>query len=486
MLHVEGITVGYGGKPVVRDVSFDVAKGEIIGLLGPNGSGKTTVMKTISGILSPENGLVMIDGKDLRTLKPKELARKMAVLPQLHPVTFSQTVKEVVSLGRYPHHGWMSSWRDEDEQAVLEAMDMTGVTDFGELTLDELSGGEQQRVYLAQAFAQKPDLLLLDEPTNHLDLKYQKQLLDLLRKRVVESGLTVVSIFHDVNLAALYCDRLIVLKNGEIIENAQPHAVLREGSMERVYEASVSTQPHPQMPKPQLSLLPEEKSGGAGTVELSDFKFTEAGLMLEVDKPLRSVSSAVLNAGVGWYSRFLNRQVPADYATEDSIGENTEFLESMHMSPTDTVVMMTAVDVSDAVIRHCEFEGGSLIVAVTAGIGNATDVSQTHLMQRSQKIGTVNTWVVINGHLTEEAFLQAMMTATEAKAKAFQAENVIDPFTGTIATGTPTDSILIAATQEASRFNYAGPVTVIGSRIGKTVFEATTEAIRRYRKKASR
>lgn len=486
MLHVEGITAGYGGKPVVRDVSFDVAKGEIIGLLGPNGSGKTTVMKTISGILSPESGVITIDGKDLRMLKPKELARKMAVLPQLHPVTFSQTVKEVVSLGRYPHHGWISAWSAEDENAVVEAMNLTGVADFGELTLDELSGGEQQRVYLAQAFAQKPDLLLLDEPTNHLDLKYQKQLLDLLRKQVGESGLTVVSIFHDVNLAALYCDRLIVLKNGEIIENAKPHAVLREGSMERVYEASVSTQPHPKMPKPQLSLLPAEKSAGAKTVGIADFQLTEAGLMLRVDKPLRCVSSAVLNAGIGWYSLFLNRQVPSNYATEDSTGENEAFLESIQESPTDTVVMMTAVDVSDAIIRYCEFEGGSLIVAVTAGIGNATDVSQTHLMQRSPKIGTVNTWVIINGHLAEEAFLQAMMTATEAKAKAFQAENVIDPFTGTIATGTPTDSILVAATQAAAHFNYAGPVTLLGSRIGKTVFEATTEAIRCYRKKASR
>src|SRR5690606_11118610 len=129
-------------------------------------------------------------------------------------------------------------------------------------------------------------------------------------------------------------------------------------------------------------------------------------------------------------------------------------IEQQGFKSTDTVAMMTAVDVGQAVLESCSFEGGSLVVAVTAGAGNGTDVSMTHLKERRRKIGTVNTWIFVNGILAEEAFLQAMMTATEAKAKAFQQEQVIDPFTGTIATGTPTDSLLVAANQEGANFQY--------------------------------
>lgn len=155
MLEIKGITGGYGEKNIVNDVSFTVNKGSILGILGPNGSGKSTLMKLISGVLPAAGGEVRIDGKSMTDFTAKELARKMAVLPQLHAHAFAHTVRETVSLGRYPHQsGWFSSWSDEDEEAVVEAMGLMDISQYEQTQIDRMSGGEQQRVFVAQALAQ--------------------------------------------------------------------------------------------------------------------------------------------------------------------------------------------------------------------------------------------------------------------------------------------------------------------------------------------
>src|SRR5690606_17484549 len=170
-----------GEKNIVNSISFQVEKGSILGILGPNGSGKSTLVKLMSGILPARGGKIEIEGKSLADFGAKELAKQMAVLPQLHAHAFSHTVRETVSLGRYPHQsGWFSSWSDEDEQAVLEAMRLMNITHYENTLIDQLSGGEQQRVFVAQALAQNAKILLLDEPTNHLDINHQKELLDTI------------------------------------------------------------------------------------------------------------------------------------------------------------------------------------------------------------------------------------------------------------------------------------------------------------------
>ena len=189
MLKVEHITGGYGHEPVVKDVSFDVGKGNVLGVLGPNGSGKSTLLKLISGIIEPTAGNVFINERLMTSYSTKDLAKKMAVLPQLHANAFSNSVYDTVSLGRYPHQkGFFSTWSTEDEQAVETAMKQTGVLQYRETMMEFLSGGEQQRVFIAQALAQCSQVLLLDEPTNHLDISHQKQLLDMIRKEATESG----------------------------------------------------------------------------------------------------------------------------------------------------------------------------------------------------------------------------------------------------------------------------------------------------------
>ena len=482
MLKVDNLSGGYGKEPIVKNISFTVNKGEVLGILGPNGSGKSTLLKIISGILPKLEGTVLIDGQDAAVYSQKQFARKVAVLPQLHAHAFSHTVKDTVALGRYPHQsGLFSSWSDEDERAVTEALEYTGVTRYKDKPIELLSGGEQQRVFVAQALAQEAPILLLDEPTNHLDIAHQQQLLDTIRKQKSEKGVTVISVFHDINLASLYCDRLLLMEKGQVATIGDPKDVIQEATIGTVYNARVKTQPHPELPKPQMTLLPDTmEERKQFTVNKQHFAISADHVSFKVDQPLKTISSAVTNPGMGWFRAFVNRHVDANYNCDDVKAEMAQYLEQRGYHLTDTVGMMTAVTTEHAEIGEYEGDFGTVLIMVTAGVGNAVDVSQA--VTREQRVGTINTWVIVNGHLPDEAFIQAMITATEAKTKALQTENVKDPLTGTIATGTSTDSLLIAATQEGEHLPYAGPITPLGKLIGHGVYDCTIRAIQAYKK----
>ncbi|NLY78871.1 MAG: ATP-binding cassette domain-containing protein [Lysinibacillus sp.] len=484
MLKVEQISGGYQQTPIIHNISFQVEKGEFLGILGPNGCGKSTLLKMVSGILQPTSGNVYIDGDNILNLTSRQLAKKMTVLPQMQTNAFSTTVKETVAIGRYPHQtGFFSSWSEEDETAVVKAMELTDVKKFENAYLEFLSGGERQRVFIAQALAQSSRLLLLDEPTNHLDIAHQKQILDMIRKEVTENGLTVVSVFHDINLASLYCDHLLLMEKGKVKAYGEPHEVVIEQQIMDVYEARISTQAHPEQPKPQMTILPDlEERGKEKHVSLANIRVGEDFIAFIAEFPLKVLSSAVHNAGLGWYATFLNRTVPQEYNIDNVKTEFLQYIIHKGFSPTNTVGMMTAVDTKKAVIKEYPASFGSLIVIVTAGIGGAIDVSRAFERTAYESIGTINTWVIINGKLSDEAFVQGMMTATEAKSKALQSENIVDKLSNTIATGTPTDSLLIAATQQGELMQYAGPLTEVGKVIGKGVFETTVEAIQIYKR----
>lgn len=483
MLQVDNLTGGYGKDPIVKSVTFSVKKGEVLGILGPNGSGKSTLLKLISGILRKQEGSVVIDGQQASDYSQKEFARKVAVLPQLHAHAFSHSVHETVSLGRYPHQsGLFSSWSTDDERAVDEAMQHMTITRYMHTSIELLSGGEQQRVFVAQALAQEAPVLLLDEPTNHLDIAHQQQLLDTIRRQAVEKGLTVVSVFHDINLASLYCDRLLLMDKGQIAAIGTPQDVVKEYAIEQVYQARVKTQAHPELPKPQITLLPDTKDEVIPfTVTLDDFTVSSDYVALRTTGPLKTMSSAVHNAGTGWYRAFVNRHVDANYDSDDVKAEMAAYLEQQGFHGTDTVGMMTAVMTEHVEMDQYQGDFGTILIAVTAGVGNAVDVSEALTRDREQRIGTINTWIIVNGTLSDEAFIQAMITATEAKAKALQMEAIQDPLTGTIATGTSTDSLLVAATQQGEFLSYAGPITPLGKLIGHGVYACTVRAIRAYK-----
>ncbi|MGE7110644.1 adenosylcobinamide amidohydrolase [Lysinibacillus sp. NPDC047702] len=483
MIVVEHLSGGYDDVPIVKDISLSVEKGKILGILGPNGSGKSTLLKVISGILPATAGTIKVDGKNINSYNARALAKKMAVLPQLHANAFSNSVREAVSLGRYPHQsGFFSSWSDHDEQAVQHAMAQTDVTRYEHTPMEFLSGGEQQRVFVAQALAQTAEILLLDEPTNHLDIAHQRQILDMVRKEAVECGLTVIMVLHDMNLASLYCDELLLMESGQMRAFGVPHEVLMASQIEDVYQARVATYAHPEIPKPQITMMPESGEHlQRAHINRENFMVTEHYIQLKSDFPLKTVSSAVHNPGIGWYDCLLNRSVPGDYVISDVKREVAAFLQRENFSSTSTVVMLTAVPSRLVAINEYTASFGSVLVAVTAGVGNAVDVSRAHERQIEPYIGTINTWVIINGSLSEEAFFQAMMTANEAKTKALQSEDIRDELSGTIATGTATDSLLIAATQKGKEMLYGGPITEVGKIIGKGVFATTVQAIKNYK-----
>lgn len=303
MLDVKNISGGYPGNNVLNGVSFSVGKSELFGILGPNGSGKTTLLKIISGLIAPEHGEIFIQNKPIQTYTPKELAKITAVLPQVSSEVFAYTVKETVSLGRYAHQsGWFHSQQSGDDAIVQEAMETTGVAKFQNKLLHELSGGERQRVFLAQALAQQPKILLLDEPTNHLDLAYQKELLDRMKKWTRERGLTVVSIFHDLNLAGLYCDRILLLNEGKTNIIGDPHDVLQEVKIREVYKTKVVKQQHPEMPQPQMLLSPESLQTEENILlDERFFQQTETSIEYHSPIPLKIMATDV---GIGWQQSF--------------------------------------------------------------------------------------------------------------------------------------------------------------------------------------
>ncbi len=239
MLKVEHLTCGYGGAPVVKDLSFEVPAGGRLCILGPNGCGKTTLLRALAGLL-PHEGKVTVEGRDLAAMDRRQLARTVALLSQISSVYFSYTVYETVLMGRYAHQtgGAFSGPGPEDRAIALECMERTGVADLRDRQVTELSGGQLQRVFLARTFAQQPRIILLDEPTNHLDLKYQVELVQELKAWAAGEGRCVVGVLHDVNLALDLADLFLLMEEGQA-RYFGPAAEFDPAALNRVYQMDV-------------------------------------------------------------------------------------------------------------------------------------------------------------------------------------------------------------------------------------------------------
>jgi iron complex transport system ATP-binding protein len=246
---------------VLRGVSVELGAGELVGLIGPNGSGKTTLLRVLSGLLSPSRGEVFLDGQGMRGLGRRQVAQRVAVVPQELNVPFAFSAYEMVMMGRTPHVRPFLGASLRDRQVVAEKMDLTSTALLAERPFSELSGGEKQRVIIAMALAQEPDVLLLDEPTVHLDINHQIEILELIRRLNRQQNLTVLATMHDLNLAALYFDRLILLDRGRVVANGGPAEVLREESIRQVFRAEVQVQEHPTQHTPQIVVLPLHDDG---------------------------------------------------------------------------------------------------------------------------------------------------------------------------------------------------------------------------------
>lgn len=251
-LQISNLEVGYGDAPIVRGVSFDVPSGEFVALIGPNGSGKTTLLRSLSRSLHPSKGTVLLDGKDVARISGRDLARRMAMVPQDTSVTFEFTALEVVLMGRSPYLGRFAVEGHKDLEIAQQAMAQTSTLHIADRPINELSGGERQRVIIARALAQEPDVILLDEPTSHLDINYQVEALELIHRLTREKQITAIAALHDLNLSAQYCDRLIFLKNGDIYASGMPEDVLTTENVREVYGAEVWVRKHPTSGRPYV------------------------------------------------------------------------------------------------------------------------------------------------------------------------------------------------------------------------------------------
>jgi len=235
-LDVQSLVVRYGLRVALNGVSFSLNSGEVLAVIGPNGAGKTSLLRALSGIQPAESGQMLLDGRDVAKLSPVERARWMAVVPQARQLPALFTGHQTVMLGRTPHINWLGRTLPQDEAAVHQAMQRTGTLELAERRVDELSGGEQQRLLLARALAQGSPLLLLDEPTTHLDLHYQISLMDNIRSLAQDDGLAVLLVTHDLHLVARYSSRVALLVGGELLSQGTPQEVLTPDLLSRAYQ----------------------------------------------------------------------------------------------------------------------------------------------------------------------------------------------------------------------------------------------------------
>lgn len=231
-LSIENITVKIDKKEIVKSLSLHAKKGDFVGLIGPNGSGKSTLLKSVYGVLKYDKGCIKIDNKDIKTISLSEIAKEMAVVGQFNTINFELTILEIVLMGRSPHLGTWKKESEEDYKIAIQALEKVGMDKLLDRSFSTLSGGEKQRVILARALTQQPQILILDEPTNHLDIKYQIEILSLVKNL----GICVVAALHDLSLAAQFCNELYLIKNGELKFRGKPKDIITTEIVKEIYE----------------------------------------------------------------------------------------------------------------------------------------------------------------------------------------------------------------------------------------------------------
>jgi len=237
-LRAEGVSLGYDAQTVVHRLDLAVPDGSFTVIVGANGSGKSTLLRGLARLLRPQTGRVLLDGHEIHSYPPKEAARRLGLLPQSQTAPDGISVIDLVARGRYPHQSLLRQWSAADEEAVRTALELTDTADLAGKAFDELSGGQRQRVWLAMALAQQTEILLLDEPTTYLDIAHQIDVLDLCARLRAERGYTLVAVLHDLNLAARYATHLVAMKDGAIVAEGHPAAVVTPELVAHVFGLS--------------------------------------------------------------------------------------------------------------------------------------------------------------------------------------------------------------------------------------------------------
>ncbi|PNZ70257.1 ABC transporter ATP-binding protein [Staphylococcus croceilyticus] len=251
-LKAQEVEIGYGDHTIINNLDVEIPDGKVTSIIGPNGCGKSTLLKALSRLLPIKNGEIQLDGENIHTQSTKEIAKKIAILPQTPEVADGLTVGELVSYGRFPHQKGFGRLSAEDKKEIDWALSVTGTSEFRYRSINDLSGGQRQRVWIAMALAQKTDIIFLDEPTTYLDISHQLEILELVQQLNREQGCTIVMVLHDINQAIRFSDHLIAMKNGEILASGSTEEVLTKDILERVFNIDVVLSEDPRTGKPLL------------------------------------------------------------------------------------------------------------------------------------------------------------------------------------------------------------------------------------------
>ncbi|WP_342479363.1 ABC transporter ATP-binding protein [Paenibacillus sp. FSL F4-0097] len=244
-LNTEELSIGYAEATIVKGLNLSIPTGKITALVGANGSGKSTILKTMARIMKPKSGTVMLDGKSIHNFSTKEVARQLAILPQNPTAPDGLTVSELVSYGRFPHQKGFGTMTAEDRNIISNALSVTGMESFHDRPIDRLSGGQRQRAWIAMALAQETDILFLDEPTTFLDMAHQLEVLQLLQKLNEEEGRTIIMVVHDLNHATRYAQHMVAIKSGTVVSEGSPTEVMTPDVLREVFGIEADIVPDP-------------------------------------------------------------------------------------------------------------------------------------------------------------------------------------------------------------------------------------------------
>ena len=259
MLHVSNLSAGYGNGDIISDISFSLEQGEFIAVLGPNGSGKSTLIKALQGLLKNVQGTVEVDKKDVFTSTAQQIAKQIAYVPQRSSLSFEFSVMEIVHMGRYVYQGRWEKATSKDEASITDIMELTEIHHLQHKKIAHLSGGEQQRVFIARALAQDTPLLFLDEPSSHLDISYQVEIYRILKRLQKEKGKTILAAEHNINLVIPYSQRLMFLKEGKIFAQGPPEKLITKSYIQDVFRADVDIRKNAYSGLPEISYIPADE-----------------------------------------------------------------------------------------------------------------------------------------------------------------------------------------------------------------------------------
>ena len=300
MLKFSHVAAGYRDREILHDVTLSVEEGDFVGLIGSNGTGKSTLIKCISGLLPLTKGEITICGREQSLLKSRERARLVAVVPQSYHVDYDFTVEDIVMMGRNPYLGFGKREDERDFEIVKNAMEATNTEIFRGRLYNELSGGERQRVILARAIAQQPRVILLDEPTSALDIHHQIEVMELIARLNREEHMTVLAVLHDINMAARFCRRIVMLRDGTVTADGTPEEVVNRKNMEELYAMKLMVRENPLFHKPEIvpiRVMGEEQVGNPFHIHVICGASGAAKIMEELDARGYRVTAGVVNVG---------------------------------------------------------------------------------------------------------------------------------------------------------------------------------------------